>query len=127
MFATSVPIAIHYPFDNETEKQEGNDSSPKKKDILASSFANYDSSFSDRMLSEQFPAPRRRKSVASTSLLIRPQLESLLMGKSLDTRGSLKKKKEAPLKKADSNSDDEFDSSLPPHVWAAMKDQEEIE
>jgi hypothetical protein len=126
MFATSVPIAIHYPFDNEVEKQKSNDSSPKKKDILASSFANYDSSFSDRMLSEQFPAPRRRKSVASTSLLVRPQLESLLMGKSLDTRGSLKKKKETPLKN-NSNSDDEFDSSLPPHVWAAMKDEEQTE
>jgi hypothetical protein len=125
MFATSVPIAIHYHFDNETDKKKEDDS-PKKKDILASSFANFDSSFSDRMLSEQFPAPRRRKSVASTSL-IRPQLESLLMGKSLDTRGSLKKKKETPLKNNDSNSDDEFDSSLPPHVWAAMKDEEQAE
>lgn len=72
------------------------------------------------MLSEQFPAPRRRKSLASTSL-INPQLDSLV-GKSLDTRGLMKKKKNEVERKDDR---EEFDSSLPPHVWAAMESIDE--
>ncbi|KAI7889440.1 uncharacterized protein EV154DRAFT_514666 [Mucor mucedo] len=117
MFATSVPITIHYPAPDEEEKTADDDKhhSPKRKDILASSFANYDFSYSDRMLSEQFPAPRRRKSLASSSL-IRPQLDSLV-GKSLDTRGLMKKK----ANEIEPKDKDEYDSSLPPHVWAAME------
>lgn len=86
---------------------------------MASSFANYDSSFSDRLLSNQFPAPRRRKSLASSSL-IRPQLDSLT-SKSLDTRGLVRKK---TIEKDLHESDEEFDSTLPPHVWAATMDEE---
>lgn len=115
MFATSVPITIHYPAPEEEEQADDDNHSPKRKDILASSFANYDFSYSDRMLSEQFPAPRRRKSLASSSL-IRPQLDSLV-GKSLDTRGLMKKK----ANEIEPKDKDDYDSSLPPHIWAAME------
>lgn len=95
LYATSVPITIHYSLleddeDNEEEKED-EARSRKKDNMLASSFVNYDFSYSDRLLSEQFPRPARRKSVASNSL-IRPQLDSLV-GKSLDTRGLMKKKR----------------------------------
>ncbi|KAI8382987.1 hypothetical protein BD560DRAFT_444100 [Blakeslea trispora] len=125
MFATSVPITIHYALDETQEKEEEEDDKntllPKKRDILVSSFANFDAS--ERLLSAQFPAPRRRKSVQSTSLL-RPQLESLV-GKSLDTRGvSSRKKQPEDIESKDNSSDEEFDSSLPPHVWAAMNSGE---
>ncbi|KAI9481546.1 MAG: hypothetical protein EXX96DRAFT_217653 [Benjaminiella poitrasii] len=127
IYATSMPITIHYPINEdikeEKEKEEEEEANKtnkmRKNDILASSFANYNiSSFSDKQLSDQFPAPRRRKSLATSSSLIRPQLDSVV-GKSLDTRGLLKKK----VNEAESNyaSDDDFDSSLPPHVWAAME------
>lgn len=117
MFATSVPITIHYPAPEEEEQadDDADDHPPKRKDILASSFANYDFSYSDRMLSEQFPVPRRRKSLASSSL-IRPQLDSLV-GKSLDTRGLMKKK----ANEIEPKDKDDYDSSLPPHIWAAME------
>jgi hypothetical protein len=119
LYATSVPVSIHYLRAEEETRQEHNDS-PNKRDILATSFANYDSSFSDRMLSSQFPAPRRRKSLASSSR-VRPQLDSLT-GKSLDTRGLLRKKtNEIELQ----NSDEEFDSTVPPHVWAAKELEDE--
>lgn len=121
--ATSVPITIHYPSekneDSADDSDDKTDANPEKRDILASSFANYDSSFSDRMLSEQFPqvaAPPRRKNLAS-SALIRPQLDSLI-GKSLDTRGLLKKKANE-VEPKDNSDDEEFDSTLPPHLWAA--------
>ncbi|KAI8091067.1 uncharacterized protein B0P05DRAFT_577575 [Gilbertella persicaria] len=114
MFATSVPITIHYAIDEPEQEKED---SYKKKDILVSSFANFDAS--ERLLSAQFPAPRRRKSVASASLL-RPQLESLV-GKSLDTRGVNRKKKD----EEEHHSDDEFDSTMPPHVWAALNSVED--
>lgn len=124
MYATSVPITIHYPDplvdEKDEEKNDDGDSKSRKKDLLASSFANIDFSYSDRMLSEQFPAPRRRKSLASTSL-VNPQLDSLV-GKSLDTRGLMKKKKNELERKDDR---EEFDSSLPPHVWAAMESIDE--
>lgn len=127
MLATSMPITIHYPsLKNEASEktsEENDDKSPKKRDILVSSFANYDSSFSDRMLSEQFPPPPRRKSVAS-SALIRPQLDSLI-GKSLDTRGLLKKKaNEVEIK--ENSDDEEFDATLPPHVWAASHEPADV-
>lgn len=119
MFATSVPISIQYRFAEEDANDNKGSSSPNKRDILVSSFANFDSSFSDRMLSSQFPAPRRRKSLASSSL-IRPQLDSLT-GKSLDTRGLMRKKtNEIDLHQ----SDEEFDSTVPPHVWAATIEDE---
>ena len=124
MFATSVPITIHYALDEpqEEEKEDQDGSLPKKRDILVSSFANFDAS--ERLLSAQFPTPRRRKSVQSSSLL-RPQLESLV-GKSLDTRGlSGRKKQQETIESTENSSDEEFDSSLPPHVWAAMKSGED--
>ena len=117
MFATSVPITIHYPSAEKETKDEEKDATPKKKDILASSFANIDFSYSDRLLSEQFPPPRRRKSAASSSL-INPQLDSLV-GKSLDTRGLMLKKKNVLEPREDR---EDFDTSLPPHVWAAMEE-----
>ncbi|GAN01724.1 hypothetical protein MAM1_0011c01159 [Mucor ambiguus] len=127
MLATSMPITIHYPSlkneDSAESSQEGTDKSPKKRDILVSSFANYDSSFSDRMLSEQFPPPPRRKSVAS-STLIRPQLDSLI-GKSLDTRGLLRKKANE-VEPKETSDDEEFDATLPPHVWAASHEPSDV-
>ncbi|KAL9549762.1 hypothetical protein MBANPS3_005050 [Mucor bainieri] len=126
MLATSMPITIHYPSlkneDSAESSQEDTDKSPKKRDILVSSFANYDSSFSDRMLSEQFPPPRR-KSVAS-SALIRPQLDSLI-GKSLDTRGLLRKKANE-VEPKEASDDEEFDATLPPHVWAASHEPSDV-
>ncbi|KAK4514975.1 uncharacterized protein ATC70_002582 [Mucor velutinosus] len=127
MLATSMPITIHYPSlksqGSAESSQDDTDKSPKKRDILVSSFANYDSSFSDRMLSEQFPPPPRRKSVAS-SALIRPQLDSLI-GKSLDTRGLLKKKANE-VEPKETSDDEEFDATLPPHVWAASYEPSDI-
>ncbi|KAG1200873.1 hypothetical protein G6F35_012338 [Rhizopus arrhizus] len=127
-YATSVPITINYPFiedEEEKEKDEKDDdyNSPKK-DILAKSFANYDFSYSDRLLSEQFPAPRRRRSnIPGSSSVINPQLHSLV-GKSLDTRGNLKKDVSQIRSK---DEEEDFDSSVPPHVWAAMESKEEGE
>lgn len=148
MFATSVPITIHYPAaDDEEEKQDQTDETeqennkePKKKsrrDILAASFANYNYSYSDRLLSDQLPdltpigtmspAQNRRKSLlaaatatSSSSYIARPrpQLESLV-GKSLDTRGLMMKKKLAEEDEEEKD-DDEYDANVPPHVWALM-------
>lgn len=126
-FATSVPITINYPFvekENEEKKDEKDETyeSPKKKDILAKSFANYDFSYSDRLLSEQFPAPyRKRSNIPGSSSVINPQLHSLV-GKSLDTRGSLKKTINQLRPK---DEDEDFDSSIPPHVWAAKETKED--
>jgi hypothetical protein len=130
MFATSVPITIHYPSAEEEKKDDKNTEEAHKtrRDILAASFANYNYSYSDRLLSDQLPdltpigtmspAQHRRKSLlTSSSSLIRPQLDSLV-GKSLDTRGLMMKKKLEDEEEI--VEDEEFDSSLPPHVWASM-------
>jgi hypothetical protein len=56
MFATSVPITIHYPSAEEEEKKDdkNTEEAPKtRRDILAASFANYNYSYSDRLLSDQ--------------------------------------------------------------------------
>ncbi|KAI8878213.1 hypothetical protein K501DRAFT_228811 [Backusella circina FSU 941] len=121
-YATSVPISIHYPqLNEEDEEDEEQEESNKKskKDLLTSSFANYDFSYSDRMLSEQFPQ-RRRKSLVSNSL-IRPQLDTLV-GKSLDTRGIMQKKQNKREK-----DEENFGPMLPPHLWTAMAAKEEEE
>ncbi|KAI8637101.1 hypothetical protein BD408DRAFT_486453 [Parasitella parasitica] len=118
--ATSMPITIHYLSEKNEGNMDSNDGENKKSDILASSFANYDSSFSDRMLSDQFPRvapPRNGRKGQASSALIRPQLESLI-GKSLDTRGLLSNKTNRSDSKDDSD-DEEFDAALPPHEWAA--------
>ncbi|KAI9250750.1 hypothetical protein BY458DRAFT_536258 [Sporodiniella umbellata] len=125
-FATSVPITINYPFIEEGEEKENKkddaEGSPKKKDILAKSFANYDFSYSDRLLSEQFPAPNRRRSnIPGSASLVNPQLHSLV-GKSLDTRGNTKK---AISQLRPKDEDEDFDSSVPPHVWAAKEADED--
>ncbi|CEP15527.1 hypothetical protein [Parasitella parasitica] len=121
--ATSMPITIHYPSEKNDNTTESSEEKNKKRDILASSFANYDSSFSDRTLSNQFPRvappPNGRKGQAS-SALIKPQLESLI-GKSLDTRGISNNKSNKGESKYNSD-DEEFDATLPPHVWAASHD-----
>ncbi|KAI7899892.1 uncharacterized protein BX663DRAFT_519841 [Cokeromyces recurvatus] len=129
IYATSVPVAIHYPLNN--DKEEGNDTTntsmnetKRGNDILAFSFANYNNaSFSDKLLSDQFTvAPRRRKSLMASSSMIRPQLDTVV-GKSLDTRGLLKKK--ATVIESNYTSDDDFDSKLPPHIWALIDKDEE--
>lgn len=73
-----MPITIRYHVpeeeDEETESKDNTRkspvkaSSPKKRDLFVKSFANYDFSFSDRLLSEQFPVSEQEKSEGSSSL-----------------------------------------------------------
>ncbi|KAI8335947.1 hypothetical protein BC941DRAFT_66914 [Chlamydoabsidia padenii] len=62
------------------------------KTTSSASFVGYDFSFSDRLLSKQFPDynPERRKSVSTVSGRRHPQLDALIEKSSLDTR-SMKK------------------------------------
>jgi hypothetical protein len=120
-YATSVPISIHYPQFNEEQEDEDQveEGSKKKdkKDLLTSSFAHYDFSYPDRMLSEQFPQ-RRRKSLLSNSM-IKPQLDTLV-GKSLDTRGIMQKKQNIREKDEES-----FGPMQPPHLWTKQQEEDE--
>ncbi|ORE01115.1 hypothetical protein BCV72DRAFT_253282 [Rhizopus microsporus var. microsporus] len=126
-YATSVPITINYFMDDNEENDKENKAAGQNtpKDILAKSFANYDFSYSDRLLSEQFPAPRRRKSYVPGSSVINPQLHSLV-GNSLNTGGSLRKNSTQIYLK-DEEEEEDFDPSVPPHIWAAMEAKDDAE
>lgn len=98
-----MPITIQYPIPEEEEKENSTDNtkenaSPKKRDMLVTSFANYDFSFSDRLLSEQFPIPERKRSTQASISTIHPQLHSLISG-SLDTRHVQERQRENNTKK----------------------------
>lgn len=127
-YATSVPITINYFMDDNEENDKENKPAGQNtsKDILAKSFANYDFSYSDRLLSEQFPAPRRRKSYVPGSSVINPQLHSLV-GNSLNTGGSLRKNSTQIYLKDEEEEEEDFDPSVPPHVWAAMEAKDDAE
>ncbi|KAI8993544.1 hypothetical protein BDB01DRAFT_332331 [Pilobolus umbonatus] len=127
-YATSVPVSIQYRLaDTNIEKS----ADTKQESILSKSFANYDFSYSDRLISEQLPSnpppPRRRRSMANS--LISPQLEAFV-GRSLDTRGIMNRKTHKPLKQEElenEEDDDEFDSKRVPNVWAAIQSIKEEE
>ncbi|KAI8067353.1 hypothetical protein BDF21DRAFT_426469 [Thamnidium elegans] len=94
LYATSVPITIHYSIpedEDEKEEEEAEKKDLKKKDLIASSFVNFDFSYSDRMLSEQFPESIVKRKIATSNSNVCLESDSII-GKSLDTRALMKKK-----------------------------------
>ncbi|KAI9263998.1 hypothetical protein EDC94DRAFT_77597 [Helicostylum pulchrum] len=93
LFATSVPITIHYPIpeDEEEGEEAAEKKDSKKKDLVASSFVNFDFSYSDRMLSEQFPESIVKRKIVPSNSNVCLETDSII-GKSLDTRALMEKK-----------------------------------